>query len=176
MAGKPSSRLAAGTVVSVWLPPTAEPPGVVPAPGLPVEILYADVALIAVNKPPGLVTHPAFGHDADTLVNALVARFPDLASAEEGDRPGIVHRLDHDTSGVMVVARTAAAADNLRAQFKARTTDKTYVALLRGALRPPEGVIDAPIARDPRHRQRMKAAHGGRDAQTAYRVLAEAGG
>jgi 23S rRNA pseudouridine1911/1915/1917 synthase len=144
-------------------------------PDLPLELLHADRAILVVNKPPGQVVHPAAGHADDTLVNALLARFPDLDTAFEGRRPGIVHRLDKDTSGVMVVGRTQDAADALMRQFKARTVEKTYLALVKGLLRPAAGLIDAPIARDPRRRQRMTAAAGGRPAQTEYRVLASAG-
>jgi 23S rRNA pseudouridine1911/1915/1917 synthase len=144
-----------------------------PAPELPLSVLHADPDLIVVDKPAGQVVHPALGHRSDTLVNALLARYPDLRGIEAGARPGIVHRLDRDTSGVMVVGRTAAAAADLRRQFKARTVEKVYLALVSGRVSPPEAVIDAPIGRDPDHRQRMAAVPGGRPAQTTYRVLAE---
>ena len=104
-------------------------------------------------------------------MNALVARFPDLVAAFEGRRPGIVHRLDKDTSGVMVVGRTIPAADALMRQFKSRRVEKVYLTLVKGAVAPPEGIIEAPVARDPRDRKRMVARVGGRPAVTRYRLL-----
>jgi 23S rRNA pseudouridine1911/1915/1917 synthase len=171
-----STRLAAGDRVTVAPPP---PTGNIPAPpaavDVPLAVLYADAQLIVVDKPAGLVVHPAAGHADDTLVNALVASFPDLPVAFEGRRPGIVHRLDKDTSGVMVVGRTVAAADGLMRQFRERGVEKRYLALVKGLVAPAVGVIEAPVARDPQDRKRMAARAGGRPAETAYRVLAVAG-
>jgi len=169
---RPSARLEAGQLIALAIEPPPAPSAPIADAALPIAVLYADDAIIVVDKPAGLVVHPALGHADDTLVNALLARFPDLTEAFNGQRPGIVHRLDRDTSGVMVVARTPAAAEALRAAFKARAIRKTYLAIAVGALQPPEGVIDAPIARDPRRRQRMAVRPGGREAQTAYRVIA----
>lgn len=172
---RPAARLEPGQTVEVALPP---PPAaeVAANPDVPLEVLHADDAIVVVDKPAGRVVHPGAGHADDTLVNALLARFPDMATAFGGPRPGIVHRLDRDTSGVMVVARTPAAAEALMAAFKARAVEKVYLALATGTLSPPEGVIDAPVARDPRRRQRMAVAPGGRASRTAYRVLAYLGG
>jgi len=175
---RPASRVTAGNRVSVslTLPATADPPLLLPSPDVPLTVLHEDASIVVVDKAPGVVAHPALGHRRDTLVNALLARFPDLTGFGGSERPGIVHRLDRDTSGVMVVARDPVAAAHLRAQFKARTVEKTYLALVRGALRPLEGVIDAPIGRDPKRRQRMAALPGGKPARTVYRVLAESEG
>jgi 23S rRNA pseudouridine1911/1915/1917 synthase len=139
-------------------------------------VIHADAALIVIDKAPGRVVHPAAGHAGDTLVNALLAHFPELATTFDGERPGIVHRLDRDTSGVIVVARTPVAAEALKAAFAARAVEKTYLALARGRVDPPAGLIDAAIGRDPRRRKRMAALPGGRPARTAYRLIAEAHG
>lgn len=174
--GKPARRLASADEVVVALPPQAsDDRPLAAAPEIELRVLHADAAILVIDKPAGQVVHPAAGHDADTVVNALLARYPDLAESFDDDRPGIVHRLDRDTSGVMVVARTEASATDLRRQFKSRTVEKTYLLLARGHVTPPAGVIDAPIGRDPKHRKRMAALAGGRKAQTTYRVLDRSG-
>ncbi len=172
----PSERLAAGDTIALELLPPEPVAAVRPAPSTELRVLYADATLIVVDKPSGLVVHPAAGHQDDTLVNALVHRFPDLLTEFSGPRPGVVHRLDRDTSGVLVVARTVAAAESLQRQFRRRTVRKVYLALVRGEMTPPAGLIDAPVGRDPRHRQRMAALATGRTSQTAYRVLAVTSG
>jgi 23S rRNA pseudouridine1911/1915/1917 synthase len=172
-----AARLAAGDRVSVSLPPAEDDrPALVPAPEVSFDVLHADDAIVVVDKPAGLVVHPGAGHRGDTLVEGLLARFPELGERFEGPRPGIVHRLDRDTSGVMVVARTVAAAKRLRAQFKRQTVEKVYLALAKGAVRPAAGIIDAPIGRDPARRKRMAALPAGRPSRTRYRVLGEAEG
>lgn len=137
------------------------------------QILYEDDDLIVVNKPPGLTVHPAPGHATGTLINALLSHLPSLPDTGDWQRPGIVHRLDRDTSGVMVVAKNTAAHANLGAQFKARTVVKNYVVLVKGRLSPIEGAIEAPIGRDSAHRERMAVVgeSRGRDARTDYRVI-----
>ncbi len=172
----PSERLAAGDAIALELPPRPPEAPLAPTPGGQLRVLYADPAIIAVDKPAGLVVHPAPGHVHDTLANFLVARFPDLLVAFPGARPGIVHRLDRETSGVLVVARETAAAESLKRQFRERTVRKVYLALVRGEMSPPAGVIDAPVGRDPKHRQRMAAIAAGRAARTVYRVLASTRG
>jgi 23S rRNA pseudouridine1911/1915/1917 synthase len=158
-----------------------------PAPAAPplrpeaiaVPVVYEDEHLLVVDKPAGLVVHPAPGHETGTLVNALLGRLAPAADAEGAQRPGIVHRLDKDTSGLMVVARTETAHANLAVQMKAHRTVKRYLALVEGHMPVPEGVIEAPIGRDPRQRQRMalvSVAGGGREARTHFRVLGEARG
>ena len=175
---RPAARLPTGAEILVALPEGAGEGAagrLVPAPGIAYGLLHEDEALWVVDKPAGLVVHPAAGHADDTLVNALIARDPAWAVAFRGSerelRPGIVHRLDRDTSGVMVVARDEATADALVAQFKARTVRKAYLAIVRGTPSPAAGLIDAPVGRDPRHRQRMRALASGRTARTAYQVL-----
>jgi 23S rRNA pseudouridine1911/1915/1917 synthase len=165
---KPSHRLARGDDVVVLLPP----PEVMAleAEAIPLRIVYQDEDVIVVDKPPGLTVHPAAGHPRGTLVNALLTVCPELANIKGTLRPGIVHRLDKDTSGLLVVAKNEAAQASLAGQLKEREVYKVYLALVRGRVEPPQGVIDAPIARHPRRRQRMAVVEGGRAAQTRYRV------
>ncbi len=152
--------------------PAEAPPLQAAAEDLPVEVLYEDAAVIAVNKPAGLVVHAGAGAHSGTLVNRLVHRFQSLSQVGGELRPGIVHRLDKGTSGVLLVARTDSAHRNLVAQFAARTVEKTYLALVQGSVRMDSGRIAKPITRDPKHRTRMTAAlDSGRPALTDYRVL-----
>ncbi|MGC9334572.1 MAG: RluA family pseudouridine synthase [Anaerolineae bacterium] len=140
------------------------------AEAIDLDIVYEDEYLVVVNKAAGMVVHPAPGHTGGTLVNALLARYPAL-SDREGQRPGIVHRLDRDTSGLIVVALQEKIRRALQRQFKERLVDKAYLVLLDGHLQPAWGRIEAPIGRDPRHRQRMAVLPGGREAVTEYHVL-----
>lgn len=166
---RPSYLLEKGDFILICLPP--EPEGLRPE-AIPLDILYSDENIIVVNKPAGMVVHPAFGHRQGTLVNALLAHFPELSPPEnEKDRPGIVHRLDKDTSGLLVVARNEKARRDLQAQFKERRVEKKYLALVEGRLSPPQGRIEAPIGRDRRHRKRMAVLKDGRPARTSYHVL-----
>ena len=136
------------------------------------EILFEDDDLLVINKSAGLVVHPGAGHQQHTLVNALLAHCKNLSGIGGKERPGIVHRLDKETSGVLVVAKNDAAHRDLSKQFADRTTGKTYLALVAGKPRKSFGTIDAPIARHPVHRQRMSIARrAGRSAKTDYRVL-----
>ncbi len=152
--------------------PAELPPLRATAEDLPVEVLYEDAAVVAVNKPAGLVVHAGAGAHAGTLVNRLVHRFASLSRTGGDLRPGIVHRLDRGTSGVLLVARTDPAHRNLAAQFAGRTVEKTYLALVHGRVRADSGRITKPIARDPVRRTRMTARLGtGREALTSYRVL-----
>ena len=137
---------------------------------IPIEIVYEDDDLVVVNKPSGMVVHPAAGVASGTLANALAFHFQKLSSAGGEARPGIVHRLDKDTSGLLVVAKTENAHDDLANQFRAREVFKSYVALVHGQLETDRGEIDQPIARDPRHRTRMAVVRGGRPALSLYRV------
>lgn len=172
---KPSYRLAAGDVVVIRVPTTRETEPV-PQP-LPLSIIYEDDDVVVVDKPAGMVVHPAPGHDAGTLVNALLARFPELAGLgreedETSHRPGIVHRLDRQTSGVMLVAKHEVAWRYLQRLFKQREVQKTYLALVEGRLQPPHGIVDAPIGRHRQHRQRMAVRQrGGRPARTIYHLI-----
>jgi 23S rRNA pseudouridine1911/1915/1917 synthase len=171
VAGAPaakSRRVRAGeTVELLAAPPPAQPPGAEP---VPVEIRYADADVIVVAKPAGLVVHPGAGHPGGTLVNGLLREFPDLAGVGDPHRPGIVHRLDRDTSGLMVVARSPQAFEGLVAQLAARAVERVYDALAWGTFATTAGLIDAPIARSPRRRTRMAVRDDGRDARTTYRV------
>jgi 23S rRNA pseudouridine1911/1915/1917 synthase len=152
--------------------PEPEPLDLSPAPEIPVRVVYEDPDLLIVDKPAGLVVHPSAGHAGDTLVNALLAHagpggFGGIAGVQ---RPGIVHRLDRDTSGLLMVARTDAAQHSLMAQLKARRIKKTYLALVLGEVSAEVGRIEAPIGRDPKHRTRMAVVPDGRDSTTGYRV------
>jgi 23S rRNA pseudouridine1911/1915/1917 synthase len=139
---------------------------------IPLDLLYEDDDLIVINKPAGLVVHPGSGQSEHTLVNALLFHFPKLSGIGGKERPGIVHRLDKDTSGCLVIARTDYAHRSLSAQFAARTIDKIYLALVAGKLRKSAGTIEEKIGRHPVHRQRMSTGSSrGRAAKTDYRVV-----
>jgi 23S rRNA pseudouridine1911/1915/1917 synthase len=169
-AAKASHLLRGGEKIDVS--PAGLPPLKATPEDLPVDVLYEDAAVIAVNKPAGLTVHAGAGQHDGTLVNRLVHRFHALSQLGGEQRPGIVHRLDKDTSGVLLVARTDAAHRALAAQFAARTVEKIYVALVHGQLRADSGRITKPIARDPVRRTRMTARlASGREALTDYRVL-----
>ena len=165
---KASRKLKPGDRV-VALLPVEQSPELVPE-AIPLTIVYEDSFLLVVDKPAGLVVHPAPGHPGGTLVNALLAHCPELASS--GDRrPGIVHRLDRDTSGLILVAKSEKVRRALQRQFQDRQVHKAYLALLEGLLQPSMGRIEAPLGRDPHHRQRMAVMPGGREAVTKYQVL-----
>jgi 23S rRNA pseudouridine1911/1915/1917 synthase len=164
-----SRRLEEGEVVEVLGEPAPSGP---PQPQpVPVRVVAADDAVIVVDKPPGLVVHPGAGHPDGTLVNGLLDRFPELAAVGDPARPGIVHRLDRDTSGLMVVARTPAAYDALVAALARREVERGYLALVWGAPAAGSGVVDAPIGRSVRRPTRMAVREGGREARTRYEVL-----
>ena len=160
-----------GTTLELRIPPPrpAEP---IAQPEIPVDVVYEDADMLIVDKPAGLVVHPSPGHDAGTLVNALLGRGADLAPAGIAgvQRPGIVHRLDRDTSGLLMVARTDAAQASLQAQLKARRIKKTYLALVHGSVSAAVGRIEAPVGRDPGRRTRMAVVPSGRASTTRYRV------
>ena len=141
---------------------------------LPLRVLYEDADVVVIDKAAGMVVHAGAGHASGTLVNALLHRFGSLSSGGGDLRPGIVHRLDRETSGVLVVARTDRAHQSLAAQFRDRTVEKIYLALVQGRMPQQQGKVTTPIARDPVRRTRMTAKLGsGRSALTAYRVLEE---
>jgi 23S rRNA pseudouridine1911/1915/1917 synthase len=166
-----NSLVAPGTELELELPPP-ESGELAAASEIPLRIIHQDEDLLIVDKPSGLVVHPATGHRDDTLVNALVAHAgPDAFGGIAGVlRPGIVHRLDRDTSGLLIVARNDRAQASLMAQLKARRIKKTYLALVAGSVGAAIGRIEAPIGRDPRHRTRMAVVPDGREATTGYRV------
>jgi 23S rRNA pseudouridine1911/1915/1917 synthase len=163
-------RLVAGEIVEIEVLP--RPPLSAQPEDIPIEILHEDPDFVVVNKPAGMVVHAGAGARHGTLVNALLHRLKTLSTEGGALRPGIVHRLDRGTSGALVVARNDGAHRALAAQFRARTVQKTYLALLHGRLQRDTGVIELPIARDPRHRTRMTARlRSGREARTGWRVL-----
>jgi len=167
-APKPGVALHDGDQIVVRLPPPT--PLAVEAQNIPLEILYEDEALIAVDKPEGMVVYPGPGHDRDTLVNALLSRTP-LAPVGAPVRPGIVHRLDRATSGVMVVAKTDAAYHELIAQFKARSLEKTYLAWVWDVVQEDKGRIELPIGRHPGNRKKMAVTPSGKPAVSEFMVL-----
>lgn len=166
---KPSASVKIGDRISGSLP-SPKPLSLEPE-ALPLSVLYEDSSVIVVDKPPGLVVHPAPGNPSGTLVNALIHHCKDLAGINGVLRPGIVHRLDKETSGVMVVAKDDEAYQHLTKQFKNRTIEKVYLAIARGTFRENEGVIDLAIGRHPTERKRMSTrTRKGRSAQTLWRV------
>jgi 23S rRNA pseudouridine1911/1915/1917 synthase len=166
---KPSYRMESGDEVVVHLPARALP-GIAPEQ-IALDIVYEDEHLISVNKPAGMVVHPAYGHHSGTLVNALLARWPEIADVGGLERAGIVHRLDRDTSGLILVAKDDATHAALQRQFKRRQVKKVYLALVEDHPSPRQGLIDAPIGRDKRERKRMAVVKIGREARTTYRVI-----
>jgi len=165
---KSSLKLDVGDKVAIGIPPT--PPSPLSPEAIPLNIIYEDDDLLVVDKPAGLAVHPAPGHPGHTLVNAILFHFPHLADISNSLRPGIVHRLDKDTSGVMLVAKNKAAQADLINQFKARSVVKAYLVLVKGHLTPERGIIEAAIGRDPRNRKRMTVVAEGREARTQYQV------
>lgn len=171
VAGSGKQRVEAGQRVTIDATAVAdrEPPG--PEPSIDIPIVHADADVIVVDKPAGLVVHPGPGHPSGTVVNGLLARFPELVHVGQPDRPGIVHRLDVGTSGLMVVARTTAAYTQLVADLAARRIERHYDALVWRWPEQTTGVIDAPIGRDPRDPLRMAVTVDGRPARTHFSVV-----
>ena len=166
---RPSERVVAGDLLEYEVPepdelePAAEP--------IPLTIVYADGDLVVVDKPPGMVVHPAAGHRTGTLVHALLGLGGPWSSVGGEARPGIVHRLDKGTSGLLIAARNDGAHRALAAQLADRRLSRTYLCVVRGEVRQDEGVLEGPIGRHPRDRLRMAVVEGGRPARTRYRVL-----
>ncbi len=169
-ASRPAQKVRAGDEIRVRVPPP-QPTTLTPE-NIPLEVLYEDADILVVNKAAGMTVHPGAGVYSGTLVNAVLGHCPDLGGIGGSIRPGIVHRLDKDTSGVMVVAKNDLAHVALQQQFKARTVHKIYVALLIGKLDPAEGLIDAPLGRHRIHRQRMAVVTDGRESRTRWKVQA----
>jgi 23S rRNA pseudouridine1911/1915/1917 synthase len=165
---KPSYKLRSNDEIEVELTPPALS-NFTPE-NIPLDIVFEDDDLIVINKPAGLVVHPAAGIQSGTLANALAYHFQKLSTRAGAIRPGIVHRLDKDTSGLLVAAKTESSHENLADQFRAREVFKSYVALVYGVVKQPEGRIEQPIARDPRNRTRMAIVAGGRGALSLYKV------
>lgn len=172
VAGHPvarSRRLVGGETVEVLREPAAtELPAAEP---VPIVVRYADDDVVIIAKPAGLVVHPGAGHEHGTLVHGLLQEFPELAHVGDPARPGIVHRLDRDTSGLLVVARSVLAYEGLVRALAAREIERRYLALVWGVPDAPRGIIDAPIGRSIRRRTRMAVRAAGREARTGYEVL-----
>ena len=166
---KVSLKLDVGDKINIIIPPT--PPSPLSPEAIPLNILFEDDDLLVIDKPAGLVIHPAPGHYTHTLVNAILSHLPNLPDTGNSLRPGIVHRLDKDTSGLILVAKNRIAHARLIDQFKERSVVKAYITLVRGRLTPEHGAIEAPIGRDPRNRKRMTVVTGGREARTEYSVI-----
>ena len=169
----------AGVVVQEDATVTVELP-VVPdldllAAEVPLHVVFEDEETLVIDKEPGLVVHPVPGLPGVTLINAVRARYPEVREIDDGDRPGVVHRLDRDTSGVMVFAKSAAAVSMLKKQWRERETLKIYLALVEGGVNPREGIVEAPLGPDPANPRRRAVVDGGQSARTHYRVLQQYG-
>lgn len=171
---KPSQRLRPGDLVGLSVPP-ARPSRAV-AQDIPITVVYQDSQLVVIDKPPGLAVHPGPGHPDQTLVNGLLALCPDIEGIGGEVRPGIVHRLDKDTSGLMIAAKTQQAHLGLSQQIKGREVEKNYLALVEGTPGSDSGIIDAPIGRDPRRRTRMSVLVEGRESRTGYQLVEQTQG
>lgn len=165
---KPSQRVNAGDVL--YVAEVAWASTLEPEESVPFQVVYEDPSMVIIDKPAGVVVHPAPGNESGTLVHGLLARYPALQMAVGDARPGIVHRLDKNTSGLLVVGLTLSATADLQRQMQARTTEKRYLALVVGNVAEDEGSIEAPIARHPKQRQRMAVRSGGRQAITRFTV------
>ena len=173
VAASASLRLKEGAEVSVAMPEPEDMDTAAPE-DIPLDVAYEDDEVIVINKPPGMVTHPSAGHRSGTLVNALLAHCGALSCVGGVTRPGIVHRLDKDTSGIIIAAKTDRAHQSLSAQLKDRTLSRTYVAVVRGKPKSTEGIIETSIGRHPVHRKKMAVLKkGGRVAVSSYRVAQE---
>jgi 23S rRNA pseudouridine1911/1915/1917 synthase len=166
---KPSYRAQTGDEIAVCIP--AELPEQVLPENIPLDIIYEDESLLVVDKPAGMVVHPGAGHTSGTLVNAVLAHCPQVIDVGGADRAGIVHRLDKDTSGLILVAKDETTRAALQHQFKRRQVAKTYLALVEDQVQPREGIIEAAIGRDKRQRKKMAVVRSGREAQTTYRAI-----
>jgi 23S rRNA pseudouridine1911/1915/1917 synthase len=165
---KSGLKLDIGDRVDITIPPPPLSP--LTPEAIPLRILYEDNDIIVVDKPAGMVVYPAPGNPGNTLINAVLSHLPQLAEMSDSVRPGIVHRLDKDTSGVILIAKNSLTQQELIRQFKTRSVHKIYLALVKGHVTPAHGVIDAAIGRDSGNRKRMAVSYKGRAARTEYRV------
>ena len=166
---KVSYKVQKGDLIQVTVLPLE--PLKLEAENISLDIVYEDEDVIVVNKPQGMVVHPAAGHPSHTLVNALLYHTRDLADSPEGFRPGIVHRIDKDTSGLLMVAKNAAARESLEKQLAAKSNKRQYLAIVHGNFAEEEGTIDAPIGRNPKDRKQMAVVEKGKSAVTHFKVL-----
>ncbi len=171
---KPAHKVRAGDLISLSVPPPR--PSSVGPQEIPVTVVYQDASVVVIDKPAGLAVHPGPGHPDMTLVNALLAMCPDIQGIGGEIRPGIVHRLDKDTSGLMMVAKTHQAHNDLSSQIKSRQVTKGYLALVEGTPKQLHGNVDAPVGRHPRRRTRMAVVVGGKEARTNYKVIHQVAG
>jgi 23S rRNA pseudouridine1911/1915/1917 synthase len=168
---KPGVKLKGGEQIAVTVPPSVVDTSVEPEP-IPLTIVYEDADLAVIDKPAGLVVHPGAGNPSGTLVNAILARYPQIAEMSYAPkRRGIVHRLDKDTSGLILVAKNAPTLHRLMAQFQKRTVEKVYIALLERTPKTTTGRIDVPIGRDPANRRKMAALRDGRPAVSEFTIV-----
>ena len=165
---KASQQVQRGDRIQVEFPPM--PSLNLEPESIPLNVVYEDDEVLVIDKPAGISVHPGAGSQGGTLANALLAYCPSLAEVGESGRPGIVHRLDKDTSGLMIVAKSEEALKSLSQQFKSRDVIKRYIALVKGKVEPEEGVIEAPLGRNPRNRKKMAVVTEGREAVTSYNV------
>jgi 23S rRNA pseudouridine1911/1915/1917 synthase len=165
---KPNTRLVAG--MTIRTPAIVKPAGLLAEP-MDLTVLYEDDYLVIIDKPPGLVVHPGSGQTGGTLAAGLLYRYPELDGVGAADRWGLVHRLDKDTSGAILVARTQGAFEALTQQLRERKISREYLALVEGVLKPPTGTIDAPIGRDPNTPTRRAVIREGKHARTHYRLI-----
>lgn len=165
---KPSYKVQSGDKIEIRIPPPI--PNTITPEQIPLKIVYEDSDLIVIDKPAGLTVHPAPGHYTHTLVHALLAYAPDIATGDN-QRPGIVHRLDKDTSGLIVVARNPVSHMKLADQFKKREITKVYLVLVEGHVTPERGIIASNIGRNPRNRKTMAVVSRGKEASTEYKVI-----
>ncbi len=168
---KQGVKLKGGEKIRVELPAPKEPDTVKPE-AIPLTVVYDDPDLAVIDKPAGMTVHPGVGNETGTLVSAMLSRWPEIGKMNiEEKRAGIVHRLDKDTSGLIIIAKNDAARLKLSAQFQTRTVEKTYIALLEKAPPTQTGRIEAPIGRDPDQRKKMAVVRGGKPAITEYEVI-----
>ena len=170
---KPGITIRAGITVTVEEPTLREAD--LAAAEIPLDILYEDEETLVLNKQPGLVVHPREGVEEPTLINAVRARYPEVAEIDTTERGGIVHRLDRDTSGVIALAKTEESQAVLKDQWRNRETEKVYLAIVEGRLDPPEGIIEAPLGADPDDPRRRAVVEGGQPARSQYRLLEQYG-
>lgn len=171
---KSGIKLRGGESISITLPEETQDE-VIEAEDIPLSIVYEDEDIAVIDKPAGLVVHPGVGNTSGTLVNAIISQWEEIADIDDPDgRNGIVHRLDKDTSGLLVIAKNAEALKNLMLQFQERSVDKIYLALLERTPKTAHGRIDAPIGRDPKQRKQMTVVRDGKDAVTEFKLLDDA--
>jgi len=166
---KPSYQTQVGDEIVIHIP--IELPEQILPEDISLDIIYEDDSLLVINKPAGMVVHPGAGHTSGTLVNAVLAHCPQTADVGGADRAGVVHRLDKDTSGLILIAKDETTRAALQRQFKRRQVAKTYLALVEAQVQPREGIIEASIGRDKRQRKKMAVVSRGRKAQTTYRAI-----